>query len=213
MTTIKKPKVEGKIVFYDLVNWWFATFTEDERKYIDDRFQPMNQPLHTLTQGKYLKVEGLTGDEGDAGIFLNGLATWFRKKADASILQRIEEKIDELGFSRPQVGVEYVRGRHYVTYVKDVISLKRAGMLEDAEKLLLELINATEQVDKVEKLGVAPWYYEELAIVYRKNKNYKKEVSILNRFSRKRHAPGVGPKKLLERLEKAKVLLEKEKEN
>jgi hypothetical protein len=61
----------------------------------------------------------------------------------------------------------------------------------------------------VEKLGVAPWYYEELAKVYRKNKNYVQEVSILERFAKQKHGVGVKPKKLLERLEKAKLLLNK----
>lgn len=208
MEAINNQKVEGEILFHDLVDWWLTSFTEDERKYIDDRYQPMGRPPHTLTQGKYLKREGETLD---TGIFLNGLSTWFRNKTDVSVLQRVEEKIDGLGVSRPLVGVGYVRGRHYVTYVKDVKKIKSAGKLEEAEKLLLVLVDATEQVDNVEKQGVAPWYYEELAKIYRKNKDYLKEVSILKRFSKQRHGKGVAPKKLLGRLDKVKALLEKEK--
>ncbi|MEA3327393.1 MAG: hypothetical protein U9R53_08825 [Chloroflexota bacterium] len=40
-------RVEGKILFYGLVDWWFSTFTEYEREYIDNRFQPMIS-LHIL---------------------------------------------------------------------------------------------------------------------------------------------------------------------
>jgi hypothetical protein len=65
---------------------------------------------------------------------------------------------------------------------------------------------ATEAESIKEKIGVAPWYYGELAILYRKHKEYPKEVAILERFAKQKHSPGVMPAKLLERLEKAKKL-------
>lgn len=80
----------------------------------------------------------------------------------------------------------------------------RENRLEDAEKLLLALVNATENESRSDGLGVAPWYYEKLAILYRKKKNLKAEIKILERFSRQKHAPGVTPPKLLARLEKLK---------
>lgn len=104
----------------------------------------------------------------------------------------------------------YVRGRQYTTYVENVQNLKRQSKFEDAEKLLLELICATETESKAEKTGVAPWYYEELAKIYRKQKDYQKEVEILKRFAKQKHARGVKPNQLLDRLEKAKALLRKE---
>ena len=57
--------------------------------------------------------------------------------------------------------------------------------------------------------GVAPWYYEQLAIIYRKEKQYGDEVAILERYASQPKAPGVGPEKLAKRLEKALKLLEK----
>ena len=53
---------------------------------------------------------------------------------------------------------------------------------------------------------VAPWYYEKLAIIYRKQKRYGDEIAILERFERQPKAPGALPKKLAERLVKAKQL-------
>lgn len=99
-----------------------------------------------------------------------------------------------------------VRGRHYTTYINEVASLKKQNKFDDAEKLLLELITATENESRAENIGVSPWYYEKLAKLYRKQKEYQKEVEILQRFSKQKHAPGVKPQKLLERLEKAKEL-------
>jgi hypothetical protein len=78
----------------------------------------------------------------------------------------------------------YFDERHFSTFINDVESLKSKGDIESAEKLLLELINATEQESRAINVGVAPWYYEELAKIYRKRKDYQKEVLILNRFSK-----------------------------
>lgn len=196
----KQEKVGGLIACYDLTEWWFSTFTEEERKLIDERYQPLSAPTITLTQGKASSSQLVTD-------FLNVLATWFRSPQDASIAKRIHSKVDELGRINPVAGPGYYNGRHFTTYVTDVKALKKDGRLDEAEKLLLELVAATEAEDKVDKCGVAPWYYEELAKIYRKRKEYAQEIAILERFASQRHAPGASPPKLIERLEKAKQLL------
>jgi hypothetical protein len=206
MNKSRGQEVEGKILYYGLVDWWFSVFTDAEREYIDNRFQPMNQPTHSLTKRKYVTNDG---ERIDAAAFLNSLATWFRDKSDASILKRIHEKIVALGEEKPISGPGYVDGRHFVTFVNDVKELKKLGNLDEAERLLLKLVVAMEKACKMNNEGVAPWYYHELAKIYRKKKEYQKEVTILKRFSHQKHARGVGPKKLLERLEKARVLAEK----
>lgn len=105
----------------------------------------------------------------------------------------------------------YLRGRHYTTYMQDVNKLKGQFEFLEVEKLLLELIDAIETESKADDVGVAPWYYEELAKVYRRIKDFNKELDILERFAKQQHAPGVKPKKLLERLDKTNTLLAKEK--
>lgn len=100
----------------------------------------------------------------------------------------------------------FVRDRHYTSYVDTVKELRRAGHEGEAERLLLELVEATESEDEIERLGVAPWYYEQLAISYRKRGDVRSEIEILERFARQKHAPGVMPSTLLNRLEKARAL-------
>src|SRR5687767_4900805 len=102
----------------------------------------------------------------------------------------------------PTVG--HVRGRHYTTYVDEVRRLKRDGQLEAAENLLVELVVATEAEASAERWGVAPWYYEQLAVLYSKQKQVGKELAILERYEAQRHAPGAGPSKLADRLEKVR---------
>ena len=103
-----------------------------------------------------------------------------------------------------------VDGRHYTGYVEEVKELKRQERLGEMENLLLRLINAVEAEAQEMNWGVAPWYYEQLAIVYRKQKRYADEVGVLERYEEQMKAPGVRPGKLAERLKKAKALLSKQ---
>ena len=98
-------------------------------------------------------------------------------------------------------------GRHYTEYVDQVKQLTREKRLEEAEQLLMSLVDATESEARQESTGVAPWYYEHLAMIYRKNKDLIRQLSILERFGSQRHAPGKKPETLMLRLEKVRDLL------
>jgi len=102
----------------------------------------------------------------------------------------------------------YVRGRHFTTYVKEVKLLKRSDQLAEAEQLLWELVDATERQACVDGLGVAPWYYEQLAIIYRKQKRYDAEVEILRRYADAQKALGSLKAQLAQRLKITLLLLE-----
>lgn len=101
----------------------------------------------------------------------------------------------------------FVDGKHYTTYVDTVKQLKREGKPDEAEALLLRLVDATEEEASVEGFGVAPWYYEQVAIVRNKRGDLESELEILRRFSLQKHAPGVSPPKLLLRMRKVEVKL------
>ena len=101
----------------------------------------------------------------------------------------------------------YVDGVHFTEQVDKIKTLKRAQRTDDATALLLKCVDATESESRFEGWGVAPWYYEQLAILYRKEKRLADEVSILERFDRQRKAPGTLPPKLSDRLVKARGLL------
>ena len=98
----------------------------------------------------------------------------------------------------------FYRGRRISEYIEQVKSLKHNKEQDKAEDLLLNLVDVTEKESKATGMGVAPWYYDELAKIYHEQRNYQSEVAILERFSRQRHAPGSSPSKLIARLEKAR---------
>jgi hypothetical protein len=99
----------------------------------------------------------------------------------------------------------YYRGKHYTEYVEDVKRLKREDKYDDAEHLLWALVAATEAEVGVGMRGVAPWYYEQLAIIYRKRKAYQSEIAILERYASVQ-PPDLHKGRLMERLEKARAL-------
>jgi len=103
-----------------------------------------------------------------------------------------------------------VDGRHYTESVETVKQLKRDGRLEEAVALLLRLCDAAEREARAQNWpSPAPWYYEQLAIVYRKQGNYAAEVGILERYGTQVHSRrGVrAENSFAERLEKARALL------
>lgn len=104
---------------------------------------------------------------------------------------------------------EKVKGKQFTDYVDRVKQLKEEKNYPEAIELLLKLVDETEKEAKKKGLGVAPWYYEQLAVIYRKEKRYNEEVEILERFEKQPKSPGSLPKVLAERLIKARELLNK----
>ena len=101
-----------------------------------------------------------------------------------------------------------IDGKHFTSYVGQIKRLKREKKHQEAIELLLRICDATEAESKVSGLGVAPAYYEDLAIIYRKEKRFVDEVAILERYEAQPKAPGAKSKVLTERLVKARKIAE-----
>jgi hypothetical protein len=93
---------------------------------------------------------------------------------------------------------------HYTGAVERVKYLKSESRFAEAIELLRKLVDEVEAEAVQEGYGVAPWYYEQLAIIFRKLRRHSEEVDILERYMGQPHAPGVGPAKLKDRLERAR---------
>ncbi|WP_243384123.1 tetratricopeptide repeat protein [Geothrix alkalitolerans] len=125
-------------------------------------------------------------------------------------LSAIESAVEEANKYRESIlAAGSVNGVHYTGTVETIKQLKREGRHSEAIQLLLQSVEATESESRFagDGWGVAPWYYEQLAIIYRKEKRYEDEISILERYMAQPKALGVGPAKLKERLVAAKKLL------
>jgi hypothetical protein len=92
------------------------------------------------------------------------------------------------------------QGRHFAEWVDEVSDLRRSERLDEALTLLSHLMDATEAEAATNRWGVAPWYYEQAAMIYRNLGDKAAEVEVLERFERQPKAHGAKPAKLAERL-------------
>lgn len=141
---------------------------------------------------------------------MNWLKKLFSRETGELKFSDMKAVVDELNSELLRIkSAGTVDGDHYTDYVEQVKELKRDNRLPEAIELLIKLVDATESEARAagEGRGVAPWYYEQLAIIYRKEKRFNDEVSILERYDAQPKAPGVGPSKLAARLSKVRELV------
>lgn len=99
----------------------------------------------------------------------------------------------------------FYKGKHYTEYVEQVKALKREKKLKEVEHLLLALIDAVEAQQRHDGHIVPPWYYKQLAIIYRSRKDYLAEIKILERHE---SLPHIKKSYMRDRLDKAYILLD-----
>lgn len=78
-----------------------------------------------------------------------------------------------------------VDGKHYTAYTAEVKALRKAGNDDAAAGLLIRIIEAIERESAIPLAGhtaVAPWYFDQLAIIYRKAGNPEAAGKIKQRY-------------------------------
>src|SRR5947207_3283236 len=79
------PSIAGALGYFELADWWLGTFTEDEREHIEGTFQPIG-----LEPGSRPLTHGDTRAFSRSRLdLLSGLAGWFTKPEERSIMERI----------------------------------------------------------------------------------------------------------------------------
>ena len=100
-----------------------------------------------------------------------------------------------------------LHGKAYFDYPEGIKRLKRENRLDEAAGLLEQLVIVVEDEAAHSAFGtewkLAPWYYEQLAIVYRKLKRYGDEALILERYIRHPNAIADRSRTFLARQQKA----------
>lgn len=127
-----------------------------------------------------------------------------RREADRLIDEQIAADDEMIRRMSLQGKVGLVDGEHYTAHLGTFRELRLSEHFEEAETLGLRLIAAVEEESAATGLSPAPGYYEDLAKMYRKQKRFRDEVNILERYGR---VPGAGS--FAERISKARALAEK----
>jgi hypothetical protein len=178
-------------------------------------FWPLLERIQVASRVAYCRADINGGwnrgpsDRGDYGVTLYASGP----DGQADLIARVIDGKSkaEIAAARPALaaGVETgpgtIRGHHHSAWHAEVDLLRDTGAQSAAVALLLEIIDASEAESRAEGFGVAPAAYETLAVIYRQRKDHASEIAILERFARQRHAPGVTPAKLMDRLSRIKA--------
>lgn len=124
------------------------------------------------------------------------------KSVDVTQPTEVELGGPVIGSRPPEVLTASERIQRLAEAVKQ---LKRNNNLVEAERMLLEECERQEAESVENNWGVAPWYYEQLAIIYRKQSRFIDEVAVLERYDRQNKAPGRMPPIMKARLERARL--------
>jgi hypothetical protein len=93
-----------------------------------------------------------------------------------------------------------VRGRHHVDWVPTVEQWLREGREDEALALLLEIVEAAEQIARVDQVAPPSGYTTRAVSIFRGRGDDDGELEILERYAAA-CPPGKGKPELLERLE------------
>ncbi|MBI3127929.1 MAG: DNA polymerase III subunit epsilon [Candidatus Tectomicrobia bacterium] len=97
--------------------------------------------------------------------------------------------------------------QYFFIKMAEIRLLKREGKFEEAEALLNQLLGVAEAESKKNRFGVFPFPYEQLAIIFRKKKDYEREIAILRRYEQQAHIDGPYSQMLTKRLRRSIELL------
>ena len=186
----RKKQIKGTIGYFGLENWWLSSFSDEERKYIENRFQPLG-----FSGGSLTSVDITYTSQTNVGL-LQGLAGWFSKEEDRHIAYRILEKAEELSKNEECVlDIHFLYGEKLKLYYKD----------RDKPQCLEKAINACkQQIALAPKAAVAfraeykemslPSHkgYEQLAIILEKQLNYKETIELCSQAEMQGWAGGWG---------------------
>jgi hypothetical protein len=120
--------------------------------------------------------------------------------APPSVIEQTRDA-EAAGGPQPEHGI--VRGRHYTEHVEVIKALMQQGAFEEAEALLLEILEAIEHESRATGVAFEPWYYEQVAIIRHLNGDFAGEVAIIERCLGLYSGPTVPRAALTRRLERA----------
>lgn len=174
-----KQQVKGTIGFFGLADWWLSSFSEEEQKFIQNKFQPLGSSGDSLTSGEI----GWTSETA-VGL-LQSLAGWFLKEDERPIAYKLLAKAEELSKSGARIiDVHFMYGQKLELSYKD---REKPGYLEKAIEACIQQINlAPKAADafrtEFKDLSL-PGHkgYQQLAIILEKKMMFKDAIDLCAR--------------------------------
>lgn len=185
-------KINGFLGYYRLADWWLSTFTQSDREYIEQVYQPLGlEPgSRSLTQG------AITRTTATKTQVLHGLAGFFGKSSDRHLARKILAKAEETGLAESDVmGLHFTYNQMVKTYYKDRAEPEMLeAAIEACEKQIALAPQAAqlfrkewEDLAKHADFKIRPFQlpshtgFEQLAIILEKQKEYAKAIALCER--------------------------------
>ncbi len=180
-----KPNIDGAIGYFGLTNWWLSHFSDSERAYIEQKYQPMTAGVggrsdnnRPLTQGK-IRFSTQT-----IGMFLSGLSSWFTHSQEDRVLARriLQKAIDVVDPKQDIFGLHFTYQALIQAWYKDRDIIPQA--LEETVKACQGQISIAPQAAKAFRKEyptrplVAHVGYEQLTIIRDKQGKLKEAIQI-----------------------------------
>lgn len=184
----------GMIEYFGLTNWWQQTFTEDERNFIIQTYQPIGISVSILNHSSSAEMSGsenvsnrltsgsIVSTSGTAVGLLSGLAGWFRAPETRSIAHRFLDKAFELANGDVDVlDLHFLYQRAIETYYKD--RSQPEFMMKAVEACHAQIGIAGRAAHRfLEEHGNSrlPSHkgYEQLAIIFEKEKRWSDAIAL-----------------------------------
>lgn len=174
-----RKAIKGEIGYFGLEEWWLSVFSDDERRYISQRYQPLGSSGDTLTSANISYTsETVVG-------FLQNLASWFSGKNDRPIGYKILAKVEELADDKTPV-----LARHFLYQTKLELHYKDRENPDHREQAIaacLQQIRLSLEARDAFKaeyaaFGNAPLPshrgYQQLAIILEKEMKYREVIEL-----------------------------------
>lgn len=166
-------RLEGKIGYFDLANWFVSEFSDKERKHIFETFRPLGSSGDSLASGTVLFTSQT------AVSLLCSLAGWFSKETDRPIAYKLLRKAEELAETESSIlDAHFLYGQKLAIYYKD---REKAGCLEKAVQACNQQIAIGEKAAEAfrkEFNDPLPSHmgYKQLAIILEKQGDFDKTI-------------------------------------
>ena len=168
--------MNGLIGYYKLEDWWFNSYTEQERKFINESYHPLGAEKNLLIEGNVK-----CNDEKEF-IFLANLSSWFNTKEQYNISSPMILESERLfkNESVPVLDLHFYYNNLITFYYK----FRAVDLMYDSAKnsCLKQIeISANSKDSWIKNFGEklpAHLGFKQLSIIFEKEKNYIAAIEI-----------------------------------
>jgi hypothetical protein len=155
-----KPQINGEIGYYNLVDWWQNTFSEEERNLIENRFRSITQ-------------KRITGTGQSCADFLTDLSSWFNTSIHRDIGKKIIEKAcDEADKAQNTLDLHFALGMAISIFDDE------ENRIKFSEQQIGISPKAVQSFKRKGWFPVGHAGYGNLAIILERNKQFEKALII-----------------------------------